>query len=145
MNIYSIGFTQKNAEKFFGLIKNESVDRVLDVRINNRSQLSGFAKKDDLAFFLKELCAVDYEHIPDLAPTKDMLSKYKKKDMCWDEYSEKFLTLMSHRKIETIDKKLFSNSCLLCSEHKPHMCHRKLVTDYLNESWGGGLEVKHLY
>ncbi len=116
----------------------------MDVRLNNVSQLAGFAKKNDLKYFLKEICNLDYAHIQDLAPTKEILDPYKKGNVSWEVYENNFLNLMAKRNIERIDKKLLENSCLLCSEHKPHHCHRRLVIEYLNEHWDTDFEVKHL-
>lgn len=145
MNVYSIGFTQKKAETFFGLIKKNDIKTLVDVRLNNVSQLAGFAKKNDLIFFLRELCQVDYVHMPDLAPTKDILDPYKKGNMEWQEYEDKFINLMIKRNIERIDQSTIKDGCLLCSEHKPHHCHRRLVIEYLNKEWGANFTVKHLY
>ena len=146
MKVYTIGFTQKKADRFFSLIKTAGILTLIDVRLNNVSQLSGFAKRDDLKFFLKELCDADYVHIPDLAPTKEILNAYKKGDMTWDVYEEKFLDLMSKRNIEKhIKSELLDKGCLLCSEHKPHLCHRRLVVEYLNEHTDLTFDIKHLY
>lgn len=146
MNIFTIGFTQKNAENFFNLIRGNDVKILLDVRLNNISQLAGFAKKDDLKFFLKELCNVEYLHVPDLAPTKEMLNAYKKGDNSWSVYEEQFLNLMAKRNIEKhIDIELLDESCLLCSEHLPHFCHRRLVIEYLNDCNTINLTAKHLF
>lgn len=146
MNIYTIGFTQKNAETFFGFLKSENISTLIDVRLNNVSQLAGFAKKDDLKYFLSELCDANYIHIPDLAPTKDILNAYKKGSISWNVYEDKFLNLMSKRGIERIIKpELLNNGCLLCSEHEPHFCHRRLVVDYLNYHSNLDLKVKHLF
>ncbi len=145
MNVYTIGFTEKNAKTFFSLIKNSGVQRVVDVRLNNVSQLSGFAKRNDLVYFLKELCDVDYIHVPELTPTKLILDSYKNKEITWDIYEEKFTNLMSQRNIEhTLDKRILDDGCLLCSEHLPHHCHRRIVVDYLNKHWGMALKVTHL-
>jgi uncharacterized protein (DUF488 family) len=145
MKTYTIGFTQKGANKFFTLIKSNNVSRVVDVRLNNVSQLSGFAKRDDLKFFLSEICNVDYIHLDELAPTKDILSDYKKKVITWDAYEDSFLNLMAQRNVErSVDKLMLNNGCLLCSEHKPHYCHRRLVVDYLNSCWDADIEVVHL-
>lgn len=145
MNVYTIGFTEKNAKTFFSLIKNSGVQRVVDVRLNNISQLSGFAKRNDLVYFLKELCDVDYIHVPELTPTKLILDSYKNKEITWDIYEEKFTNLMSQRNIEhTVDKRILDDGCLLCSEHLPHHCHRRIVVDYLNKHWGMALKVTHL-
>ena len=145
MNVYTIGFTEKNAKTFFSLIKNSGVQRVVDVRLNNVSQLSGFAKRNDLVYFLKELCDVDYIHVPELTPTKLILDSYKNKEITWDIYEEKFTNLMSQRNIEhTLDKRILDDGCLLCSEHLPHHCHRRIVVDYLNKHWGMALKVTRL-
>lgn len=146
MNIYTIGFTKKNAETFFNYIKSASVATLIDVRLNNVSQLAGFAKRDDLKFFLKELCGTEYIHAPELAPKKEMLNLYKKGEISWEKYEDEFLNLMSQRKIEKMVKPtLLNNGCLLCSEHEPHLCHRRLVVEYLNENSNLNLKVKHLY
>ncbi|CFQ70358.1 DUF488 domain-containing protein [Yersinia enterocolitica] len=145
MKIYSIGFTEKTAEKFFTLIKSQSdIKNLVDVRLNNVSQLAGFAKKNDLKYFLKELCNVNYVHVPELAPTKEMLNPYKKGNISWEVYEDNFLNLMAKRNIERIDKSLIEYGCLLCSEHKPHHCHRRLVIEYLNNHWDTDFEVRHL-
>lgn len=146
MKIFTIGFTQKNAENFFGLLKHAGVTRLVDVRLNNVSQLAGFAKRDDLKFFLKEICNIEYIHIPDLAPTKQILDPYKKGDISWDSYEDKFLNLMASRNIEKhLNISLFENSCLLCSEHKPHQCHRRLVIEYLINHTNTPISPEHLY
>ncbi|AKH19961.1 DUF488 family protein [Sedimenticola thiotaurini] len=145
MHVYTIGFTQKKAEHFFTLIRNSNIRTLIDVRLNNISQLSGFAKKDDLRFFLRELCDASYIHLPDWAPTKDILSAYQKKAITWDAYQDKFLNLMARRSIEKdVDQSVLEQGCLLCSEHQPHHCHRRLVVEYLNEHTGLELQVKHL-
>ena len=147
MSTYTIGFTKKNAQVFFNFLKDSKIKKLIDVRLNNVSQLAGFAKKDDLKFFLSELCnGAEYIHTPELAPTKEMLSSYKKKEISWEKYEISFLDLMSKRNIQNKFKpEFFEGSCLLCSEHEPHNCHRKLVVDYLNKQWKTKLNVKHLY
>jgi uncharacterized protein (DUF488 family) len=146
MKIYTIGFTKKNAETFFGFLKKENIKTLIDVRLNNVSQLAGFAKKDDLKFFLRELCSAEYVHAPELAPTKDILDAYKTGEMKWDAYEDKFLGLMAKRNIErSIRPEMLDQGCLLCSEHEPHMCHRRLVVEYLNKTSDLDLKIKHLY
>lgn len=146
LQIYTIGFTQKGAQKFFSLLTNSGAKRVVDIRLNNVSQLAGFAKKDDLKFFAKEICGMDYVHIPDLAPTQDILAAYKKHGEDWSVYEDKFLDLMEKRSIEkSVKPEILDGGCLLCSEHKPHHCHRRLVAEYLNAKWGGNITVKHLF
>jgi uncharacterized protein (DUF488 family) len=143
MKLFTIGFTQKTAEDFFTRLKKAGIKKLVDVRLNNISQLAGFAKKDDLRFFTKELCGADYRHMPELAPTQDMLDEYKKKKGSWENYAQKFLALMASRHIETIDKKALDEGCLLCSEDKPHHCHRRLVAEYLKDKWKD-IEIEHL-
>lgn len=146
IKINTIGFTQKSAESFFTLLRNSKTNLLIDVRINNVSQLAGFAKKNDLKFFLKELCNADYQHIPELAPTDNLLKSYKKGELSWEKYEYEFLNLMAKRNVEKlVNAKLLNNSCLLCSEHKPHFCHRRLIVEYLNNNSDLKLEVKHLY
>lgn len=144
MRIATIGFTRKSARRFFGLLRESGVKRVLDVRLNNTSQLSGFAKQDDLSWFLDQLCGIDYVHEPRLAPTQALLSDYRKKRIDWDTYEARFLDLMRERRVaETIPRELLDGGCLLCSEHQPHRCHRRLVAEYLDARWGG-VQIEHL-
>ena len=145
MEIYSIGFTQKSAGEFFGTLKAHGIERLLDVRLNNTSQLAGFAKQADLAYFLREICNCAYEHEPLLAPEQGMLDAYKKKKGNWDDYAESFLALIRARKVETaISKKSFAKkTVLLCSEATAEHCHRRLVLEYLQEKWGG-VTIRHL-
>lgn len=145
MTVYTIGFAKKSAEQFFEALRQASVERVCDVRLRPSSQLSGFAKQKDLAYFLEKLCNVEYLHIPALAPTSEMLDGYKKKRGSWAHYEASFLELMRQRKVERlISAELLENSCLLCSEHSPEFCHRRLVVDYLNSTWTTRLAVIHL-
>lgn len=146
MEIFTIGFTRTTAEDFFGRLKSRDIERLLDVRLNNRSQLAGFAKRDDLAYFLRELVGADYEHAPLLAPTQDILDDFKKKkEMPWEEYEDRFLALMREREIERrIDREGFARrTVLLCSEDTPEHCHRRLVAEYLRDHWTD-VEIIHL-
>ena len=143
--IHTIGYTKKSAEKFFNLIRKENIATLIDVRLNNTSQLSAFAKKDDLKFFLKELCAVQYYHIPQLAPTEDILKGYKKKNITWESYETLYLKLLSERNIdEIINPEILDKSCFLCSEDKPNNCHRRLAVEYLVQYFDISAEIKHL-
>jgi uncharacterized protein (DUF488 family) len=139
VEVYTIGFTQTTAERFFGALKSAGVKRLLDVRLNNVSQLAGFAKRDDLAYFLDAICGIAYVHEPLLAPTREMLDAYKKQKGSWQEYERRFLALMAERKIEErLNRDLFEvPTVLLCSEATPECCHRRLVLEYLQEKWGG--------
>jgi len=133
------------AEHFFRRLIDAHVRRVIDVRLNNTSQLAGFAKARDLAYFLKALGEIGYLHEPLLAPTQDILTAYKKGKGDWSEYEKCFLDLMEKRRIdERLDPALFDQGCLLCSEAKPHYCHRRLVAAYLTDRWSQPIQVKHL-
>jgi uncharacterized protein (DUF488 family) len=145
VEVYSIGFTKKTAEQFFGLLKSAGIRRLLDVRLNNVSQLAGFAKRKDLQYFLREICGAEYVHEALLAPTKEMLDDYKKRKGSWEEYEHRFRTLMADRHIE---KKLERSAlavptALLCSEPTPDHCHRRLVLEYLRDKWSE-LTIHHL-
>ena len=144
MRVSTIGFTKKSAQRFFELLRESGATRIVDVRLNTGSQLAGFAKKDDLAWFARELCGVDYLHVPSLAPTKELLNDYRKKRISWSIYETRFIELMKSRRIESaLSREIVHNGCLLCSEDQPHQCHRKLVAEYLKEHWGE-LEIEHL-
>jgi uncharacterized protein (DUF488 family) len=144
MKVFSIGFTKKSARQFFETLKKSGAKRVVDVRLNNLSQLAGFAKRDDLEFFLKEVCRMGYVHLPELAPTQDILDEYKKRKGDWATYEKQFLDLMEKRSIENaIPKEIVAEGCLLCSEDKPHYCHRRLVAEYLKRHWGD-VDIFHL-
>jgi uncharacterized protein (DUF488 family) len=137
VEIYTIGFTQTTAEHFFGRLKAAGVKRLLDVRLNNSSQLAGFAKAQDLPFFLRELLGATYEHDPRLAPTQELLDDYKKRKGDWSEYEQGFLELMAKRGIEhALSPAEFEiPTALLCSEATADYCHRRLVCDYLAGEW----------
>lgn len=144
MKLFTIGFTKKSAEKFFELLRRPEIRRLVDVRLNNVSQLAGFAKKNDLQYFLKTILGIEYEHIPSLAPTKSMLDEYKKGAGQWPEYERQFVALMQQRCIErTVRKDTMAGGCLLCSEDKPTRCHRRLVAEYLQQAWGD-VDIVHL-
>ena len=144
IHLFTIGFTKKSAEAFFTRLSKTGVKRVIDVRLNNVSQLAGFAKRDDLCYFLKTICQIDYVHMPDLAPKKDILEEYKKNKGDWSVYEKSFLALLSERKPEeTISREMFDAGCLLCSEDKPDNCHRRLVAEYLSKKWGN-VEIVHI-
>jgi uncharacterized protein (DUF488 family) len=145
MEIYSIGFTQKSASQFFSTLKAHGIQRLLDVRLNNTSQLAAFAKQADLAYFLREICGADYLHEPLLAPTQDILDAYKKHKGAWKIYEDAFLTLLQARSIESaLDQKSFiRKTVLLCSEPTAERCHRRLVLEYLQKHWEG-VQIHHL-
>jgi len=144
MRLFTIGFTKKSAEGFFTKLSEGGARRIVDVRLNNVSQFAGFAKRQDLEYFLRELCGIDYVHLPELAPTREMLDGYKKHKGGWEQYESEFLALMHMRRIEqTVPEEVLADGCLLCSEDKPHHCHRRLVAEYLQER-RGDIEIVHL-
>jgi len=144
VKLFTIGFTKKSAEHFFEAIAASGAKRIVDVRLHNVSQLAGFAKKDDLAYFLKNICDVEYVHLPMLAPTERLLDDYRKRRCDWRRYESEFLSLMKEREIERhLPREVIADGCLLCSEDQPHHCHRRLVAEYLNDKWGG-IGIEHL-
>ena len=142
--VYTIGFTKKSAAEFFELLRKSGAQRVVDVRLNNVSQLAGFSKRDDLKYFLREICHIDYIHLPILDPTSEILDAYKKHNGDWNVYELAFSDLIRKREIEKrLDPAIIKGGCLLCSEEKPHHCHRRLVAEYLRQCWGD-IDIKHL-
>ena len=146
IQVYTIGFTKKSAEVFFGMLGRAGVRRVVDVRLQNVSQLTGFSKRDDLAYFLRTICGVDYVHRTDLAPSKELFDAIKKQGLDWASYERRFLALLRARQIEqTVPPDLIDGACLLCSEEAPEQCHRRLVAEYLRSHWTPDVvEITHL-
>lgn len=145
IQLFTIGFTQKTAEQFFTLLESNGVDVVVDTRLRPNSQLSGFAKQQDLPYFLKHMLNCDYRHLPSMAPSAEILDRYRQ-DKDWATYEEHFKALLDERKlINTLDQTWWGvhRVCLLCSEHKPDYCHRRLVAEYLAAQWQH-VEVRHL-
>lgn len=138
MEIYTIGFTQRSAEDFFGSLRRAGIRRLIDTRLNNTSQLAAFAKRDDLAFFLRELVGADYQEEPLLAPTQELLDAYKKRRIDWAEYERSYEGLLTERDVaRTLDRALFEvPAVLLCSERTPEHCHRRLAVEHLASRWG---------
>jgi uncharacterized protein (DUF488 family) len=145
VEIYTIGFTQTTAEHFFGRLKAAGIRRLLDVRLNNSSQLAGFAKAKDLPFFLSELVGATYEHEPLLAPTQELLDEYKKRKGDWSTYEVAFLELMESRRVyEMLGSESFSRpTALLCSEATAEHCHRRLIAEFLAKRWPD-VQIVHL-
>jgi uncharacterized protein (DUF488 family) len=145
MDIYSIGFTHKSASAFFETLKTNGIERLLDVRLSNTSQLAGFTKQADLAYFLKEICGAEYEHEPLLAPSEELFRAYRKEGGSWEALADGYLKLLKTRKVETaLSKASFKKkTVLLCSEATPDQCHRRLALEYLQKHWPG-LKIHHL-
>jgi uncharacterized protein (DUF488 family) len=144
MIIHTIGFTQKSAERFFRELTAAGVKRVIDTRLHNTSQLSGFAKQDDLRFFLDKLGAIEYRYEPLLAPTDEILDQYKKRAISWSEYEDAYIKLIHARDIENkLSPLALEDACLLCSEAEPHHCHRRLAAEYLRDHWQD-VQIHHI-
>lgn len=144
IRLFTIGFAETSAEEFFTLLRTSGAKRVIDVRLNNTSQLAGFTKKEDLRFFLRKLCAMDYSHRLELAPTQELLDAFKKRKGSWAAYVESFNELIERRGIESLlTPSDIDGSCMLCSEKMPERCHRRLVAEYLQTKWGH-VEISHL-
>ena len=130
MNLFTIGFTGKSAEKFFGLLESSTAAKLIDIRINRTSQLAGFAKEQDLRFFLPKLAGMQYQVWEDLAPTKELLASYRDKEIVWGEFSQKYQDLIRDRGVlEKSAQADFDNAVLLCSENEPEKCHRTLLAE----------------
>ena len=143
--LFTIGFTQKSAERFFDLIAPNSIKKLIDTRLNNTGQLAGFSKRDDLKYFCRTILSTEYVHWLESAPEEWMLSAYKKKELSWTEYASEYVSLLERRKVENnINLVSSGDACLLCSEAKPHHCHRSLLADYLNKKSGSSISVHHL-
>jgi uncharacterized protein (DUF488 family) len=146
MKLYTIGFTQKRAEQFFELLRQNGVQRLVDIRLRPGGQLSGFAKQEDLPYFLERLADhCQYVHLPELAPTQEILDDYRS-GSDWERYAKRFEALMDERNIPaTLDRADFetNSSCLLCSEAKPEHCHRRLVAERIASQWAS-VEIVHL-
>jgi uncharacterized protein (DUF488 family) len=144
INLFTIGFTKKSAEVFFTKLKSAKIKRIIDIRLTNTSQLAGFAKTEDLKYFLKTICSIEYVHMPLLAPTKEILDEYKKTKGDYNQYVKNFNKLITERKIENIvEKEHLNYACLLCSEDKPQKCHRRLVAKYFKDKFKN-IKIIHL-
>lgn len=146
VRIYTIGFAGKSAEGFFETLKQHGITRLLDIRIHNSSQLAGFTKQNDLKYFLRVICNAEYEHVPILAPTEELLKAYRTKKIDWSHYEGEFIRLMHDRKVEKqISPELFAApTVLLCSEPTAERCHRRLVAEYLRQHWEQEVHIVHL-
>lgn len=145
ITLFTIGFTKKSAEQFFNLLRTNPVKQVVDIRISNGSQLAGFAKGKDLEFFVKEICHIPYKHIMDFAPTKELLNKWHKQEMSWQEYEDIYDALLHDRDIlRKYGVKQFDGACFLCSEETPENCHRRLLAEYMQKHSSEEVKIIHL-
>lgn len=145
ITIYTIGFTKKSAEQFFRLLRDNNIKKLVDVRINNSSQLAGFAKGKDLDFFVREICHISYQHLTDFAPTKELLDKWHKQEVNWSEYEAIYTSMLKARDVlRKYGIKQFDQACFLCSEETPENCHRRLLAEYLQEHSPEEVRIVHL-
>jgi uncharacterized protein (DUF488 family) len=145
LKIFTIGFTDSTAENFFSRLRDAGVQKVIDTRLWADTQLSGFAKKRDLPFLLKNLSGSTYEHKIDLAPSENILKDFKDKRIGWPEYEDRYLQLLHDRHIaEKLTSDDVAGSCFLCAEKTPHQCHRRLLAEYLQREWNIAMEIVHL-
>lgn len=145
IQLFTIGFTQKTASEFFSLLKINGVKKIIDIRINNKSQLAGFAKGSDLAYFTQEILGIPYEHRIEFAPTDDLLKRYRDKKITWNQYEKEYLQLLEERDvINQIDEDFLNGAVLLCSEHLPDKCHRRLLAEYFFKAYRD-ISIKHLW
>ncbi len=144
MNLFTIGFSKKNAKEFFDLLINNNIERLIDIRLNNKSQLAGFTKASDLQYFLKAIVNIEYLYMSIFAPTKELLNDYRKKKINWDQYKVEYLEILKNRNIlKELDISIFNNACLLCSEAIPDKCHRKLLAEFLTKHYPD-IKIIHL-
>jgi uncharacterized protein (DUF488 family) len=144
IKMFTIGFTKKTAKVFFDLLLINKISKLVDIRLNNSSQLAGFAKGKDLEYFINKICLVPYEHNINLAPTEKLLSGYKNKEIDWDEYQKLYTSLLSERNIiDKLEISAYENACFLCSEHSAEYCHRRLFLEYLKK-YNPAIEIIHL-
>jgi len=143
MNLFTIGFSQKSAEEFFNILKSNNVIRLIDIRLNNKSQLAGFTNVKHLPYFLK-IHDIEYLYRPDFAPSKQLLNGYKNKTVSWKEYEIEYNKILAQKKIlKEPDWNIFKNSVLLCSEPGSEQCHRRLLAEYLAKN-NFDIKIKHL-
>ena len=144
IKLFTIGFTKKSAEQFFELLKENGVKKIVDIRINNSSQLAGFAKGPDLAYFAKSINHISYVYIPDFAPTKELLSDYQNKRIDWVGYQKVYMDLIEERKVSSkYNITDFDGACFLCSEQSPERCHRRLLVEYFQKK-NNNIRIFHL-
>lgn len=144
MKLFTIGFTKKTAEDFFETLKKNNVKRLIDIRLNTKSQLAGFAKQADLKYFLNQICKIEYLYMSNLAPTKELLDRYQDKQVSWEQYEKEYICLLDKRKILTdMNYSVLEDACFLCSEALPKQCHRRLAAEYLAKA-NKTIEIVHL-
>lgn len=145
--LFTIGYTKKTLQEFIERLKNAGVDCIVDIRLNNTSQLAGFSKKDDLDFLLNQGFGISYIHLPELAPSEEILARYKA-DKNWAVYERDYGELADKRNmvklfLDTAAQEGWRRPCLLCAEDIADHCHRRVLAEKI-QAEVSGLEVKHL-
>jgi len=144
IKLFTIGYTKKSAQQFFELLKKNQIKRVVDIRLNNKGVFAGFSKMGDIQYFCKILINADYIYKPEFAPTKDMLKRYRKKEITWEDYEKEYDDLIEKRNIkESLKINEYDYNCFLCSEHLPDKCHRKLLAEYFLKL-NSNIEISHI-
>lgn len=144
MKVFTIGFAKKSAREFFHLLRTNGVKRVIDVRLNNKSQLAGYTKEEDLRYFLHEILGIEYCHVPQLAPTKELLDGYRDKKIDWIEYERAYGAILQERNVDKmVDPAIYDQACLLCSEPTADRCHRRLLAEAIEKAFPGTV-ITHL-
>lgn len=142
--LFTIGFTKKTAQEFFSILELNTIKLVVDIRLNNSSQLAAFTKQDDLKFFLRRILNCGYVHMPRFAPTDEILKNYKTKSITWADYESGYKKLLLDRNpCKSMTAEEFDHACLLCSEPTPEHCHRRLAAEYISQHYGN-IAIKHL-
>lgn len=144
--LFTIGHNKTSLRGFVERLQNARVDCVVDIRLNNTSQLAGFAKRDDLEFLLVEGFGIRYVHMLNCAPAQEMLDAYKS-DRDWDRYAQSYGALIDEREmprgfLDAARAAGWKRPCLLCAEETPDTCHRRLLAEALAAA--GSVEVTHL-
>jgi len=132
VTLYTIGYRRKSLSTFINQLRGAGVDAIVDIRLRNTSHLLGYTKRDTLEFLLREGFDMAYEHHPELAPTPEILDRYRD-DGDWAAYETRFLPLLERRTAEQVGREILARyraPCLLCAESTAEHCHRRLVAEY---------------
>jgi len=130
LDLFTIGYTKKSAEKFFGIISENKIEIVADVRLYNSTQLAGFSKSWDLKYFLKQICNCSYIEMQEFAPTRSLFDNYKKGYIKWHEYERVYNEFLNTRaNLDFFGAFQNKRICLLCAEDTPECCHRRLLAE----------------
>ena len=144
MELFTIGYTKKSAEKFFEIMSDNKIEIVADVRLYNSTQLAGFSKSVDLQYFLKKICGCNYIALKQLAPNPSLFENYKNGKTTWNEYEKiynKFLDTQANLDFFYAFKN--KRICILCAESTPEHCHRRLIAEKISKTHDN-VKITHL-